>query len=221
MGSNDQPDFDESEASEPMECVGTISILVVDDDEITCRVIHQALTHKQFDVKTVSDPAKVESTIRGQSELKLVILDYVQPGLTNEQVLTWLQECHPDSALIVISGYPSVEGVQAALRARAFDFITKPFDLGLLRRTVMKCLEARGWLRMTTVAVREAVGAIIRERRRELDMTLGDMSSKTGISLGYLSQIELGKNSPSIDTLYRVSIALGMRLSELFDVEPF
>jgi transcriptional regulator with XRE-family HTH domain len=34
--------------------------------------------------------------------------------------------------------------------------------------------------------------------------------------LGYLSQIELGKNSASIETLYRISLALGIKLSDLF-----
>ena len=46
------------------------------------------------------------------------------------------------------------------------------------------------------------------------------MVKKTDLSLGYLSQIELGKNSASIETLYRICLALGMRLSELFESLP-
>jgi DNA-binding response OmpR family regulator len=218
---HDEASFSEPPASEPLECIGVIHILVIDDDDMTCRVIRDTLDHKQLKVHIVSDPTRVESTIRHQSDIKLVILDYMQPGLTHEQVLAWLQESHPDSELIVISGYPSVEGVHAALRARAYDYITKPFDLGHLRQTVMKCLESRGWLRMKTAALRQAVGTVIRDRRKELNLTLGEMATKTGISLGYLSQIELGKNSPSIDTLYRVSVALGLRLSELFSEQRF
>ena len=42
------------------------------------------------------------------------------------------------------------------------------------------------------------------------------MADRTGVSLGYLSQIELGKNSASIETLYRICLALGMKMSELF-----
>jgi FixJ family two-component response regulator len=202
--------------SEPMECAGTIHILVIDDDELTCHVIQEALAHSQFRIHTVSDPLRVEAAIREHVDVKLVVLDYMQPGLEHAQVLAWLQECHPQAAVIVITGYPSVEGVQSALRAGAYDFITKPFELAQLRRTVMKCLESRGYLRMKTAALREAVGAVIRERRQVLDLTLCDLAEKSGISLGYLSQVELGKNSPSIDTLYRVSVALGIPLSELF-----
>ena len=47
-------------------------------------------------------------------------------------------------------------------------------------------------------------------------LTLAQMAQRTGVSLGYLSQIELGKNSASIETLYRITLGLGMKMSELF-----
>ena len=47
------------------------------------------------------------------------------------------------------------------------------------------------------------------------------MARRTNISLGYLSQIELGKNSASIETLYRISLGLGIKMAELFQtVQP-
>ena len=42
------------------------------------------------------------------------------------------------------------------------------------------------------------------------------MAQRTGVSLGYLSQIELGKNSASIETLYRITLGLGIKMAELF-----
>ena len=42
------------------------------------------------------------------------------------------------------------------------------------------------------------------------------MAARTDVSLGYLSQIELGKNSASIETLYRICLALGIKMAELF-----
>jgi transcriptional regulator with XRE-family HTH domain len=85
-----------------------------------------------------------------------------------------------------------------------------------LREIVYRCLESKGLLRMTEDALKEALGAAIRERRKALGLTLANMSDRTGVSLGYLSQIELGKNSASIETLYRICLALGMKMSELF-----
>ena len=42
------------------------------------------------------------------------------------------------------------------------------------------------------------------------------MAQRTNVSLGYLSQIELGKNSASIDTLYRICLGLGIKMADLF-----
>ena len=49
-----------------------------------------------------------------------------------------------------------------------------------------------------------------------LGLTLSNMSDRTGVSLGYLSQIELGKNSASIETLYRIALGLRVRVADLF-----
>lgn len=201
---------------EQMECAADVHILVIDDDLTTCRVINEALAHRDFRIDTISDPAHVEAAIRDTAPLHLVILDFVLPGLSIEQVLSWIHQYHPESAVIVITGYPSIEGAQTALRARVFDYLTKPFELTQLRRAVLQCLESRGFLRMTVDALREALGAAIRERRKAQGLTLAEMVKRTGVSLGYLSQIELGKNSASIETLYKISLALGVRLHELF-----
>ena len=99
--------------------------------------------------------------------------------------------------------------------------MTKPFPIAQLQKTVLRCLEGRGLLRMSEPALRESLGAAIRERRKGLGLTLAQMAQRTGVSLGYLSQIELGKNSASIETLYRISLGLGIKLAELFQtVQP-
>ena len=81
----------------------------------------------------------------------------------------------------------------------------------------MRCLEGKGLLRMSEEALRESLGSAIRERRKTLGLTLAQMAARTDVSLGYLSQIELGKNSASIETLYKISLGLGIRMSELFE----
>jgi len=69
---------------------------------------------------------------------------------------------------------------------------------------------------MSEEALRESLGAAIRERRKALGLTLAQMAQRTNVSLGYLSQIELGKNSASIETLYRISLGLGIKIADLF-----
>jgi CheY-like chemotaxis protein len=194
---------------------GDIRILVIDDDPPTCSVIQSALANRDFVIDTVSDPALVESALRS-GRYHLVVLDYVLPGLEPEQVFAWVREMQPDANVVVVTGYPSVDSALSCLRARTFDYLTKPFQVDQLREVVYRCLEGKGLLRMTEAALRESLGNAIRERRKALGLTLSNMSDRTGVSLGYLSQIELGKNSASIETLYRICLALGMKMSELF-----
>ena len=115
-----------------------------------------------------------------------------------------------------MTAYPSIDSALSCLRARTYDYLTKPFQIAALQMTVTRCLESKGLLRMSESALRESLGTAIRERRKGLGLTLAQMAQRTGVSLGYLSQIELGKNSASIETLYRITLGLGMKMSELF-----
>jgi DNA-binding response OmpR family regulator len=204
-----------------LKCAGEIQILILDDEEDTCKLITHALAHKDFVIESLSDPARVKAWLETAHEhhhkYHLIILDYVLPGLEPEDVLAWLRDYQPDAIVIVITGYPSVDSALNCLRARTYDYLTKPFQINQLRQVVLRGLESKGLLRMSEDALREALGAAIRDRRKALGLTLNEMAKKTGVSLGYLSQIELGKNSASIETLYKICLALGVRMAELFE----
>src|SRR5918994_2892760 len=195
---------------------GEIRLLILDDDPATCAVIQAALSNRDFQIDTVSDPMLIESVLSRKSHYHLIIMDYVIPGLEPDQVFGWVRDNQPEANIVVVTGYPSVDSALNCLRARTYDYLTKPFQVDHLREIVVRCLESKGLLRMTEEALRESLGAAIRERRKALGFTLSNMSERTGVSLGYLSQIELGKNSASIETLYRICLALGIKMSELF-----
>ena len=195
---------------------GEIHLLILDDEPATCHLIQAALSNNDFVIETVSDPTQVETHLRQEDHYDLIILDYVLPGLESDQVFTWIHDFQPDASIIVVTGYPSIDSALSCLRARTYDYLTKPFQIDQLREIVLRCLEGKGLLRMTEQALRESLGAAIRERRKGLSLTLQAMSQRTEVSLGYLSQIELGKNSASIETLYRICLALGIKMADLF-----
>jgi CheY-like chemotaxis protein/DNA-binding XRE family transcriptional regulator len=192
-----------------------VRILVLDDDSSVCRVIQAALAPQDFKVIVQSNPAEMRSTLESQP-YHLIILDYVIPGLDPDQTLVWLRDYQPQASIIVVTAYPSIDSALSCLRARTYDYLTKPFAISQLQQTVLRCLEGRGLLRMSESALRESLGNAIRERRKALGLTLAQMAQRTGVSLGYLSQIELGKNSASIETLYRISLGLGIKIADLF-----
>jgi len=201
-----------------LQSAGEVRILILDDDVAVCDIIQQALAEHAFLVDVVSNPVEIEAQLAGRKDrpYHLIILDYVIPGVPSESIFGWVQQYQPEASIIVVTGYPSIDSALNCLRARTYDYLTKPFEINHLADVVLRCLESKGLLRLSEDALREALGDVIREKRKALGLTLKELAQRTEVSLGYLSQIELGKNSASIETLYRISLGLGIKLADLF-----
>lgn len=195
---------------------GQIRLLIMDDDSSIGDLVCASLEGRGFFIDNLSDPTRLKEALE-QNHYHLIILDYVLPGIQTEDALQWIRDHQPEASLIVMTAYPSVNSLHNALRARAFEYVEKPFSVQQFQDLVTRCLESKGLLRLSEAALRETLGRAIRDRRKEKGMTLAQMSERTTISLGYLSQIELGKNSASIETLYKISLGLGLPLSALFE----
>jgi DNA-binding response OmpR family regulator len=208
------PALDNDDAAK-LRSAADVRILVLDDDPAICRLIQTALHGHGFAIDVVSEPGRMESYLKSQA-YQLVLLDYVLPGLEPATVFDWIRDHQPDASIIVVTAYPTMDSALRCLRSHTYDYLTKPFQVEDLQKAVTRCLSSRGLLRLSEEALREQLGAAIRERRKALNLTLADVAKRAGVSLGYLSQIELGKNSASIETLYRIALALQIRLAELF-----
>jgi DNA-binding response OmpR family regulator len=205
----------EEKKGDSLYCPTEVNILVIDDDTSICQLIQGALNNPSYKIETVSAASQIEMKLQ-QKPYQLIILDYVVPGVDSNAVFEWVKRDQADASVVVITGFPSLDSVVSCLRARTYDYLTKPFDVAQLENVVRRCLESKGLLRLSEEALRETLGTTIRERRKALGFTLAQMAERTSVSLGYLSQIELGKNSASIETLYRICLGLGMKMSELF-----
>jgi FixJ family two-component response regulator len=201
-----------------LQSAGEVRLLILDDDVGVCDIIQKALASQDFIVDVLSEPASIEAHLLAKKDnpYHLIILDYVIPGVPSADIFGWVQKYQQEASIIVVTGYPSIDSALNCLRARTYDYLTKPFDINQLADVVLRCLESKGLLRMSEDALREALGSVIREKRKGLNLTLADLAKRTDVSLGYLSQIELGKNSASIETLYRISLGLGVKLADLF-----
>ncbi len=209
------PDAERRHDGGHMYVAGDVRLLVLDDDPAIGRLIQAALDGHDFHIDVVCDPRLVEKTLQ-ESSYHLVILDYVLPGLDSEKVMNLVRDSQTDASVIVITAFPSMDSALHCLRSHTYDYLTKPFPIDQLKKSVIRCLESRGLLRLSEEALLEQLGGAIRERRKAQGLTLADMAKRTSISLGYLSQIELGKNSASIGTLYRIALGLRVRVAELF-----
>jgi transcriptional regulator with XRE-family HTH domain len=77
--------------------------------------------------------------------------------------------------------------------------------------------------RATPLAARNdtpRVGARVRSLRRERGLTIEQLAAATGLTKGFISQLERDRTAPSLSSIARICDALGVRLSHIFEVEP-
>src|SRR4051794_4020568 len=68
--------------------------------------------------------------------------------------------------------------------------------------------------------IRSELGRRVRELREQRGLSMRALAAEVGVTSGFVSQIENGQVAPSLTTLYRLTDALGVGMSELFDAVP-
>lgn len=192
-----------------------VRILVVDDESDNAELFKALLTKEGYSVTVLLDPTKVVSTLK-EGNYHLVILDMMMPKLSGSTVLEQIRELDDDIAVIVATGFPTVETAVASLKLAASDYVKKPIDPIAFVETVKRVLEKKGITRDPEAELHRAIGRFIREGRTRQNLTLKQLARRTGLSVSLLSQIERAESSASISSLYRIATALRVRMSELF-----
>ena len=115
-------------------------ILVVDDEKRIRDGCHAVLSGEGFQVFVAEEGNTGLSMINNQ-HFDVVLLDLMMPGISGIEVLNQVNAAHPDTAIIVITGYATIEHSIEAMKNGAFDFIPKPFSPDQLRVVVAKAIE--------------------------------------------------------------------------------
>lgn len=107
-------------------------ILVVDDSPATLEVIQRNLAAEGYQVFTVPGVAEAIEILNGMA-LDLVITDLKMPKVSGLDLVRHIRENFKDTEVMMITGYPSIEGAVEAVKAGAEEFLPKPFtDVELL-----------------------------------------------------------------------------------------
>ncbi len=116
-------------------------ILVIEDEEGMREFLVALLNDEGYnDVFIAEDGAQGIERLKAEP-FELVITDLNMPGLDGYQVMEYVQNNHPQTLVIVITAYGSMESVTKALRQGAFDYVTKPFETDLLIVSIERALE--------------------------------------------------------------------------------
>ncbi len=117
-------------------------LLIVDDDQITLDLLREVLTKEGYQVSTALSGK--EALALGMDHLFDVIITDVRMGeMDGMDVLKSFKKMSPDSSVIVITAFGSMDTAIEAIREGAFDYISKPFRLEEIKLTVKRALEQR------------------------------------------------------------------------------
>lgn len=118
------------------------SILVVDDEVEICDLLQSFLAQEGYQVFTATNGVEAIS-LGKQNELDLALLDIKMPGMDGIEVFRKLKKVRKDMGVIILTGYGTLGTAKEAMRLGAYDYLTKPFDLGLVKNIIQEALEGK------------------------------------------------------------------------------
>ena len=150
-------------------------ILFVDDDPVTCTVFERFCEERPYQGTVEDDPERALARFLAEP-FDLVVSDLRMPGMDGLSLLAALREVDPEVAVLVVTGYSSVENAVESIKAGAMDFIKKPFDQDELAIQVDRALEQ-------VRVVRE--NALLKRSLREAHAELGMVGSSAAMGPVY------------------------------------
>ena len=115
-------------------------ILIVDDDDSTCRSLRLIFGKKGYEAEAVATGR--EAIEKAQQRLfNLALLDIKLPDMEGIKLLAPLKEMHPDMVVIMVTAYASLESAVRALNEGASAYITKPLNMDEVLAAVREALE--------------------------------------------------------------------------------
>jgi signal transduction histidine kinase len=167
-------------------------ILVVDDEQHMCDVCSRTLRRAGYSVLATSDPDEAELALR-QGGFDLLLTDIKMPTVSGLDLARIAREHDPAIAIIIMTGFASMEHLQESVKRGVADFLSKPFELDHLRLAVDQALHKRSLLQ-DNVRLRETAQLLQNSEQlgRTLDVTelakllLDVMLVQSGCRVGFL-----------------------------------
>src|SRR5580700_794034 len=116
------------------------TVLIVDDEPDLIELVSLTLGRMDLATESATDLAGARSQLQAR-RFDLCLTDMRLPDGDGLDLVAWIQERHADVPVAVITAHGNVESAVRALKLGAFDFVSKPLDLGMLRKLVAKAIK--------------------------------------------------------------------------------
>jgi two-component system response regulator PilR (NtrC family) len=125
------------------------TILVVDDEPDLVELVALTLGRMNLDTQSAADLAGARELLR-KGKFDLCLTDMRLPDGDGLDLVAWIQQNRSDLPVAVITAHGNVESAVRALKLGAFDFVSKPLDLGVLRKLVSSAIKLSSGARSDT-----------------------------------------------------------------------
>ncbi len=129
-----------------MEMKGSVRILVVDDEEVIRYLLTDLFSLMGCMVSVAENGQDAINQIENES-FDIVITDLLMPDVNGMELLKYVLKINPDTCVIVMTGYSTVESAVSAMKSGAYDYVCKPFNLDEMKIIVEKAVERQRLLR--------------------------------------------------------------------------
>lgn len=116
------------------------SILIVDDDKLTCETLKRALS-EEYTVYLASNGQEALDIIEKGEPVDVVLSDLMMPGLTGLDILGRINALHDKPVVILITGQGTIDTAVQAMKLGAYDYLVKPIHLDRLSLLIEKSIE--------------------------------------------------------------------------------
>ena len=121
---------------------GNGHVLVVDDDQSMCQMLEEALGRRGF--PTVARTSADEAFgLLAAEDFDVIVTDVNMRGMNGIELCERIAANRPDVPVVVLTAFGSMETAVAAMRAGAYDFITKPFEMEALALALARAAQHR------------------------------------------------------------------------------
>jgi two-component system response regulator PilR (NtrC family) len=131
------------------------TVLIVDDEPDLLELVSLTLSRMNLQARTAADVSSARRLLKAE-KFDLCLTDMRLPDGDGLDLVAWIQQNRADLPVAVITAHGNVESAVRALKLGAFDFVSKPLDLGVLRKLVGSAIRlgARGGNERTSVTFR-------------------------------------------------------------------
>ena len=117
-------------------------MLIIDDEEIVLESCRKIFSSEGFDVVITASPHE-GLKLAADSSFDVILVDWKMPGFDGMDVVEELDRRSPDSAVVMISGYPTVGRAAEAMKRGAMDYVPKPFTPDEIAEAVTKAIQRK------------------------------------------------------------------------------